>query len=1005
MIYSAVVAILFGFLTFSSDAMITRHIITLIFQSHSERLILFPLALFFCFSFSTSLLYCSEGQERIDSLQRSISQLPPNQARADAIISLALCAWDEGLEEEMLQPYFSELHTLSERLRYQKANAYWLLGMARYFEKRNTTKFSKYAFDALESMNKFQDTVGRGLVEKSIATYHFYTADYALANRYYTQALQRFESVKNLPQTAWTLYSMAILYGYEGNYVFSLSRQFKALRIFEQLTINHGIAASNEDLAVALMQIGSSSKALEYLSKAAAIYDTPKSNLDKERLSNIFVMIASCKEQQGSLVEALEYLGKAKQISPFPKTVLGIVAKSSHADVLAQIAKKQDNKRLAAEYFQEAFRVLDSGGIHGNDLNFALYRIASLEFQGGDITQAEQNFHRMMERSLQSNDKRNSARAMLWLGKIALRQENFANAERFAKEAFAAAENIGQLEFATSSAELLSTLFEKQGNTGASLQYAKIARKYKDSIATLERAQQLAGMEALYNLDRERVQLENLRRDNEIQVLATQRLRWLLFGGALALVAVVGFLITLARVNQRRRIANEELARQTERIRAISRIGAEIAANLNIEDVIVMIYSYVNQLMDAPIFNIGEYLPYQGAIQMRYLIENGDFLPPPRVNMADIERPAVRCVQTKAPIVINDGNIPVLVGAKPESLVYVPLINGNKVIGVFSVQSFQKNSYPPENVDMLVAISAYIATAITNANAFTRIKSQQAELEEQAAVIQLNNAALSERNINLERLTEKIRENIAYAQTIQQAVLPTEQELSEYLPNHFILYKPSEVISGDFYWMQRMEFSTLVAVVDCTGHGIPGAFMSMIGNDLLNQIVLEKNITNPAWILTELHYAVRHALRQTNDLSSNQDGMDVCLCRIDHDGITFAGARRPLYIVQNGELLELAGDTKPIGGFQREAKRVFTSKRLDLDMSKKTMLYLTTDGYADQHNAERTKFGIRELSKLFVEIANNDMRKQQQLLEDALAHHQGKIVQRDDITIMGIRLG
>ncbi|MCU0426457.1 MAG: tetratricopeptide repeat protein [Candidatus Kapabacteria bacterium] len=947
----------------------------------------------------------SPSNGSIDSLERQISALPSDKSKADAIIALALEHWNMGIEEEMLQEHLKTLKTITERLKYRKGHAYWLIAMARYYEKRDNIKFGKFAYDALERINEFQDPTGRALAEKNIASFHFYAADYDLATRYFQQALERFQETNNRPQTAWTLYSLAIIYGYQGNYVYSLSHQFKALRIFETLNIRHGIAASNEDLGIALLQIGSIGKALEYLQKAGEEYGESLKGTELERLASIYINIASCKQQQGSLVEALDYLAKAKQYTLKPQTTQGFLARSSLADALGNIAQKQQNKNLAVEYFQEALAVLDSAGLRGNDLNYALYRIASIEFQEGSIATAERTFHRMLARSLESGDKRNSARALLWLGKVAFRQNQFPNTERFAKEAFAAAQAIGQLEFTTSAAELLSTVYEKQGNTALSLQYAKTARKYRDSIATLERTQQLAGMEAIYTLDKERAQLENLRRDNETQLLATQRLRLILWGGLLALVLSFVALVTFVRLNNRSKRANEELARQTERIKAISLIGAEIAANLNLQDAIVMIYSYINQLMDAPIFNIGEYLPHEEAIQMRYLIENGEFVAPPRVSMLDSLRPAVKCVLTRSPVVINDGNIPVLVGAKPESLVYVPLVAGEVVIGVFSVQSFKQQSYPQQNVDMLTAISAYIATAITNTNAFERIKAQQAELEQQASLIQLNNVALSERNITLERLNHKIQENIAYAQTIQEAVLPSVSELTEQLPNHFVLYKPMEVISGDFYWMQRMEFATLVAVVDCTGHGIPGAFMSMIGNDLLNQIVLEKNITNPAWILTELHYAVRHALRQTNNIESNQDGMDICLCRIDAEGITFAGARRPLYIVQNGEILTIEGDRKPIGGFQREGKRAFTSKRLDLDKSTPTMLYLTTDGYADQHNAKREKFGIKQLTELFAEISGQTMFAQREHLGQSLAAHQGTVSQRDDITIMGIRIG
>ena len=957
----------------------------------------------FCLVLFTPLLYAIPAPASIDSLQTLLTRLPLNSTRADALIEIWATMLEKGSTADDTAPYVQELSAVSQQCGYKRGIAYSMCSMALLYERRDNVLFGRYAFDALKRFGEISDVRGLAFAERTIAAFHFYSADYALSHRFYEQALRHFEQAQDLPQTAWTLYSLAILYGYEGNYIVSLSHQFKALRIFEQTNNTNGIASANQDLAMALLRMGSTAKAKEYFSKALSVYSANGKGTT-EAAAETLPGISYCYQADRNTTQATATLLQALQYTQKRTTLRSRLVVSTVYDGLGEIAGMQDSVRLAEQYFLRAFQVLDSAGIFGNDANYSLYRLGIQSFTSQQYKAAKGYFHSTLERSLKSGDKRNAIRALLWLGKTALQERSLSDAAHFGREAFASAESIGQLEFSTSAAEVLSEVFERMGDTKTSLQYAKLTRRFRDSIATLERSQQLAGMEALYNLDRERSLSDLLRRDNEMQLLAAQRQQWLLLGSAVALVIVVGLTIALSRLNARRKGALEQIARQTERIRAISRIGAEIASTLVLENAIVMIYGYVNQLMDAPIFNIGDYLPEEHAIQMRYLIENGEFVAPPRVSMAETQRPAVRCVLERVPIVLNDVDIPVLVGVKPESLVYIPLISGERVTGVFSVQSLQKNSYPSENVDLLVAISAYIATALENASAFARIKEQQAELEKQASIIQLANVTLSERNVVLEKLTTKVRENIAYAETIQRAVLPPESEREEVLGKHFVLYKPMEIISGDFYWMQRVEFSTLVAVVDCTGHGIPGAFMSMIGNDLLNQIVLEKGITNPAWILTELHYAVRHALKQTNDLESNHDGMDVCLCRIDKEGITFAGARRSLYIVREGALMELEGDSKPIGGFQREAKRVFSSKRLDLEPSSTTMLYLTSDGFADQHNSRREKFGIKRLNNLFQQFAPMKMHHQREILETALHEHQGTVQQRDDITIMGIQL-
>jgi serine phosphatase RsbU (regulator of sigma subunit)/tetratricopeptide (TPR) repeat protein len=930
--------------------------------------------------------------------------------------------WDGGCTEEETTLHAQELLTFSKRIGYERGVAWGTLGMAKHKERRDNVAFGKIANEAAQRFEELNDSTGRAFAQSLVAAFHFYSADYELALHTYLRALRRFEALHNTPQTAWTLYRIAILYGYQGNYIVSLSYQFKALRLFEQLNLTLGVAASNEDLGVALFKIGSTTKALEFYTRAMQLYQldaqtnvqaSAKASSDA-RVANVMTRIADCYLSQKKYDEARTLLRDAMQKATTPTSpfAFSVIVASTVYDVLSDIARAQDSSAQALRYLQQALLILDNTGVQGNDANYAVYRLGRFRYAQRQYDQASSEFHVMLERSLRTGDKRNAARAMLWLGNSAFQEHNSAVAIRYGREAFAAAESIGQLEFATQASELLGNTFELRGELADALRYTKLARKFRDSIATLERTQQLAGMEALYNLDKEKSVSELLKRDNEAQAQAATRQRWLLIGGAVVLVVVLLLAVALWRANARKKAANAELEEKTVRIRAIARIGAEIASNLVLKDAIEVIYDYMNQLMDAPIFNIGDYLPEQGKIVMRYLIEDGEFVPPPTVLMTDIERPAVRCVVERRPVVMNDIDIPVLVGKKPESLVYMPLVAGDQILGVFSVQSLKKNSYPPENVDLLVAVSAYIATAMQNATAFERIRQQQWELEMQAAVIQMNNVELSERNLALEKLNIKITENIAYAQTIQRAVLPHERELAEHLGEHFVLYKPMEIISGDFYWLHRTANATLVAVVDCTGHGVPGAFMSMIGNELLNQIVVEKNITEPAQILTELHLAVRHALKQTNDLESNQDGMDVCLCRIENGCVTFAGARRSLYIVHNRSVRELEGNIKPVGGFQRETQRTFTSQRLDLGSEFRTdspdkahaMLYLTSDGYTDQHNSTREKFGTRRFEHLLASHAHQEAAEQLQTFEQALTAHQGATPQRDDITVLGLRL-
>ena len=295
---------------------------------------------------------------------------------------------------------------------------------------------------------------------------------------------------------------------------------------------------------------------------------------------------------------------------------------------------------------------------------------------------------------------------------------------------------------------------------------------------------------------------------------------------------------------------------------------------------------------------------------------------------------------------------------------------------------------------------------------------------------------IKEANIEISLQHKFITSSIRYAKTIQQAILPIQEVINENL-NNFIIYRPKDVVSGDFYWftvvkdiplLKKVEYLKFIAVVDCTGHGVPGAFMSMIANTLLNEIINKDQIYSPKDILTKLNLEIKQSLQQ--DITENHDGMDLCLCRIEekqhkdttlknsnqthstlknsnqiHYKITFSGAKRPLfyYKLQEKELVRQKGDRKSIGGImQKYNKIVFTNKEIILQQN--DLIYLTTDGYIDQNNKKRKRFGTKKFENILNKIANMELSEQKQILETELDNWQRNEKQRDDITVVGIKL-
>ncbi len=272
--------------------------------------------------------------------------------------------------------------------------------------------------------------------------------------------------------------------------------------------------------------------------------------------------------------------------------------------------------------------------------------------------------------------------------------------------------------------------------------------------------------------------------------------------------------------------------------------------------------------------------------------------------------------------------------------------------------------------------------------------------------IQKNDLEAQQKALN--QAYENIQASIAYAKRIQQAKLPQTDQIQQVFPDSFILFKPRDVVSGDFYWFAQHNGLIFIAVADCTGHGVPGALMSMIGSEILNDIVLRRNVVDPARILRLLHESIRHALRQRE--TKNRDGMDIALCvyHPEEKKLLFSGAYRPLVYVKNKEIHRIRGNNAPIGGRQRETRREFTLHTLPI--TGPTCIYLFSDGYQDQFGGEKgRKFMAKRFRDVLLEESNLPMEQQGRILEEKLYAWQNFYPDKpekqiDDILVVGFRI-
>jgi serine phosphatase RsbU (regulator of sigma subunit) len=250
----------------------------------------------------------------------------------------------------------------------------------------------------------------------------------------------------------------------------------------------------------------------------------------------------------------------------------------------------------------------------------------------------------------------------------------------------------------------------------------------------------------------------------------------------------------------------------------------------------------------------------------------------------------------------------------------------------------------------------------------------------------------------------EIVDSVTYAQRIQEAILPSRREIDYQLPNNFFLFKPRDIVSGDFYWFSKKGNEIIIACVDCTGHGVPGAFMSMIGNTLLNQIVNEKDITQPAQILNKLNKEITNALKQDSEGSDSRDGMDIAICTINRETniMQFAGANRPLYFVRNNELIETKANKVAIGGHVQAEEKLFNNHEFSLQQG--DTFYLTTDGFADQFNPADKKLMTKRFKEIILSIQELSMPEQEKHLDQFITNWKKNTEQTDDILVIGVRV-
>jgi phosphoserine phosphatase RsbU/P len=286
-----------------------------------------------------------------------------------------------------------------------------------------------------------------------------------------------------------------------------------------------------------------------------------------------------------------------------------------------------------------------------------------------------------------------------------------------------------------------------------------------------------------------------------------------------------------------------------------------------------------------------------------------------------------------------------------------------------------------------------------------KLQEKDQKLSELKEQIDSQNKLTTEKDDKIRLQAEHIQDSINYALRIQQAILPPEYYVKKLLPDSFFHYVPKDVVSGDFYYVEEINDHVIWAAVDCTGHGVPGAMMSVIGYNILDHAIKLNQLTKPGDILSFLDEGVTDTLRQFENESGVKDGMDLALCSWNKktNEITYAGAYNPVVYIRGKELFQVKADKLPIGVNVDGVVDEYTTHKLDVN--KGDLIYLYSDGYADQFGGPKDrKFMYKKLKQLLLEHKDKTMAEQEKILDYTMQNWKGDQEQVDDILVIGVRV-
>ena len=722
----------------------------------------------------------------------------------------------------------------------------------------------------------------------------------------------------------------------------SLDLSKEALRLSILSGFNNELSHIYNNIGTANRLRGNYGKSLSFHNKALE-NDRKKGNKKDEALS--LNNIGNVHLVQGHYQDAVSNYERSLRIRQDINDQVGV---ASSLNNLGLVYKNQGDYDRALAYYQNAFRIFqqinDKVGL-GNAYN----NMGIIYRNNGNQERALENFLLALDVFQKLGNNVGEANTLNNIGNIYYQQQKFEQA----------------LEFYTNSLEISENVGDKNSMAGKLSNIGGVYYVMGDKVKALESTEKALGLQKEIGDDKGQIStLNNLGAYFRDEADLERSLSY--YKQAARIEKRIGdhsyTTITLSSLGE----IYTEQGRPTEGLRYLKRALSEAKANGSTDDLLKVYESLSKTYADAGDYK-RSYDYQERSVQLKDSLER-------EVSTRDLAE-----MQTKFETEQKQREIELLSKEKE-----VQDLKLNKEITV-------------RNMVVAISILALILLVLI----YNRYRSKHRANQE----LGKKNQEIEQQKEIVEEKNWEITSSIEYAKRIQDAIMPTISEIREALPDSFVFYRPKEIVSGDFYWFAKNEERIYLAAVDCTGHGVPGAFLSMIGNDHLNQIVGVEKVEKPDEVLNRLHHEMQITLKQKHGVTDNHDGMDVALCTISEkeNKLYFSSANRYLYHIRKGELNEIKGDHFNIGGIMHEDVRSYNLHEIPLE--KGDVFYIFSDGVSDQFGgAKSKKFGYKRLKATLMDMHEKPMSEQQLIYEKTITEWVGDGDQIDDFLLIGIRI-